>query len=93
MPMTLNEAREIGAAKLNIDRALFDKCLVQAKRMRVEADDLGPMALAIGLLGVSRADKSDIGLRNEMLDAMDVIRQAENEWRMQQKIGRKARLS
>lgn len=91
--MNLNEARLIGKAKLNIEEQLFEKCLEAAKQMAVETQHLPPMALALGLLGVSEAQKTSIGLENEMRDALQVVSMAEKEWRFDQKIGSKARLS
>lgn len=91
--MNMREAREIGRRKLQVDGPLFGKCLEQAKRMGVEKEHLPPMALALALLGVSQAQTTDIGLQNELRDALNIVSQAENEWRMEQKLGRKARLS
>lgn len=91
--LTLNEARDVGQSKLNIDRALFEKCLEEAKKMEVEAQHQGPMALAIAIMGLSKAQLTDIGLQNEMRDALNIVSQAENEWRLGQKMGRSARVS
>ena len=91
--MDLQEAREIGRRKLQVDSALFENSLEQAKRMDVEKEHLPPMALALALLGASQAQTTDIGLQNELRDALNIVSQAESEWRMEQKLGRKARLS
>ena len=86
--MTLNEARDIGQSKLKIDAPLFQKCVEEAKKMEVEAQHLGPMALAIAIMGVSKAQTTDMGLQHEMRDALNIVSQAEREWRMDQKVGR-----
>ncbi len=91
--MNINEARAIGSEKLKIDAQLFEKCLEAAKRMEVDTKDLAPMTLALAILGVSKAQETSIGLENELRDALNIVSQAEREWRFQIKLGGKARLS
>jgi hypothetical protein len=89
MKLTLEEARQLGAAKLWIDRALFDKSLEVAKGLDgMRREDLGPMTLALAILGVSKAHVSDQGLAAELTDALALVAKAEEAWRMEQKFGR-----
>lgn len=85
--MTVNDARQIGLGKLKVDRPLFDKCMEVAKGMEVRAEDLGAMTLALALMGASKADRSDKGLKNELMDALEIVSRAEKEWLMDQKRG------
>lgn len=91
--MSLPEAREIGSAKLDIDGPLFDKCLEQAGRMGVEKKHLPPMTLALALLGISKAQETSIGMQAELRDALNVVSQAEEEWKLDRTLGEKGRLS
>lgn len=88
MPMTINDARQIGESKLRISRPLFDKSFELAKRMGVRPQDLGPMTLALAILGVVKANKSDRGLEAEMHDALVLVSRAETEWNMERKYER-----
>lgn len=90
MPMTLSEARQVGAEKLKITRPLFDRALEAAKAMKVRPQDLGPMTLALALMGVVKANTSDRGLEAELTDALAVVSKAETEWSMERRFGRDA---
>lgn len=91
--LSLQQAREIGRLKLKIDDGLFEKALEAAGQMGVEPKDRPPMTLALAIMGVSDASKTDIGLQNELRDALDIVNQAEREWRLERSIGSKARLA
>lgn len=79
--MKLEEARQIGATKLNIDERLFRKAKEAAEQMGVEPKHMGPMTLALALMGVAKAhDPSE--LSGEMTDALALVSRAEDEWRM-----------
>jgi hypothetical protein len=80
--MRIEDAREIGAAKLNLSPDQFNRFMEQAKRMEVKKDDMGPMTLALAVLDAADAHKSDIGLHAELQDALIVVQQAEQEWRL-----------
>lgn len=84
MSMTIQEARAVGASKLRIPPELFRRALSAAKGMEgMRVEDLGPMALALALMGISEAHKSSDQLENELTDALQVVAKAENEWRME----------
>ena len=83
--MTLNEARAIGASKLNIPDGLFKKCVEAAHEMAVDGRHLGPMALALGIMGIAKAtDAAEI--EGELTDALALVSKAEKEWRMDLKM-------
>ena len=82
MPLTPNEARELGMSKLNITPELFAKCFEVAREMGVTGMDLGPMTLALAKMGVARAfDPRE--MESEMYDALALVSRAENEWRLE----------
>ena len=83
--MNIQDAQVIGAAKLHVDPGLFQKCLEVAKEMEVKPKDLGPMALILAILGVSKAHQSDDILEAEMMDAAELVAKAENEWNLERK--------
>lgn len=87
--MTLEEARKIGESRLQIDRRLFDRCLHSA-RILVDQEkgpqtDIPVMTLALAILGVSKAHKSDEGLNAELTDALSLVAKAEKDWLLEQK--------
>lgn len=87
MRMTVEEARQIGEAMLRIDRQLFEKSLDAARKVEeMRPQDLGPMTLAIAILGISKVDPRDEGLAAEMTDAFALIDKAETTWRMMRKM-------
>jgi hypothetical protein len=87
--MTIEEAREIGAAMLKVDRDLFEKSLEAARRVEgMRKEDLAPMALILAVMGVSKVNPNDPGIERELGDAVDLIGKAEQAWRLQQKAGR-----
>lgn len=87
MRMTIEEALQIGEAMLRIDRQLFEKSLDAARRVEgMRPQDLGPMTLAIAVLGVSKVDPRDEGLAAEMTDALALVGKAETTWRMMRKM-------
>jgi len=80
--MNVNEARQIGESKLRVSKPLFEKSMEVAKAMDVEARHMGPMTLALAIMGVSRAHQSE-DLTAELTDALALVSKAENEWRME----------
>lgn len=87
MRMTIEEARQIGEAMLRIDRQLFEKSLDAARRVEeMRPQDLGPMTLAIAILGISKVNPHDEGLAAEMTDALALVDKAETTWRMMRKM-------
>lgn len=85
--MNLNDARRIGEDKLRVNKDLFIKSVEVAKSMDVAVQHLGPMALALAIMGVSRAHKSE-DMTAELTDALALVSKAENEWRMEQLVGK-----
>ena len=83
--MNINEARQIGYDKLNIPKTLFEKGLETAKEMGVIPQHRGPMSLALCLLGVSEAHKSE-DMTAELTDALALVSKAETEWRMEMRV-------
>ena len=87
--MTIEEAREVGATQLKIDRELFKTSLEAARRVEgMRQEDLGPMALVLAVMGVSKVDPNDRGIERELGDAVELVGKAEQAWRLQQKVGR-----
>jgi hypothetical protein len=85
MPLTVTEARQLGQAKLNIDTGLFDRSLQAAKDMDARPQDLGPLTLALALMGVAKAvDPED--LTGELTDALKLVSQAETEWELERQL-------
>lgn len=85
--MTIEEAREIGAALLKVDRGLFEKSLEAARRVEgMRPEDLGPMSLVLAVMGVSKVNPNDSGIERELGDALDLINKAEIAWRLQRKM-------
>lgn len=78
--MNLIEARQIGMHILSIDKKLFDKCKAAAEEMGVKAADMGPMCLALGIMGYAKAGKDNI--EGELTDALALVAKAEREWRL-----------
>ena len=87
--MTIEEAREIGASQLKIDRGLFEKSLEAARRVEgMQREDLAPMALILAVMGMSKVDPHRPGIEQELGDAIDLIGKAEQAWRLHQSAGR-----
>lgn len=84
--LTIEEARELGAKKLRIDQGLFDRSVKAARQMQVRPEDMGPMTLALAILGVSKAHKGD-SMARELTDALELVARVENEWRMELRHG------
>lgn len=89
MPLTVDEARQLGSEKLNIPPGVFNNALTAAGDMVQRPEDLGPLALCLALLRASRAFDPE-ELQSEMVDAFQLIDKAEKEWRMERAIGIKA---
>ena len=90
--MTVGEARQLGAAKLNVDRELFDACFRVAQRLDgARAQDMGPVTLALAVMGAAKAQDSD-ELENELGDALDLVGMAEKEWRLELSVGGRGRV-
>lgn len=83
--MDVATARAIGLRKLSMDAKLFRKCLDAAKEMDVRPKDLGPMALAIGIMGLAKAGAEREKIEGELTDALALVARAEREWRLEQK--------
>lgn len=85
--MTIGEARRIGQEKLGLRPELFNKAHKAAQQMDVLPQHLGPMTLALALLGVAKAtDKKEMA--GELTDALSLVSKAEKEWRMEQLAGK-----
>lgn len=80
--MNINEARQIGESKMRIRPEVFSKAMEVAKEMGVVPQHMGPMALALAFMGVSKAHKSE-DMTAELTDALALVSKAENEWRME----------
>ena len=78
----MNEARQIGMAMLNIDRPLFEKCKQAAVEMGVAAQHMGPMTLALGIMGYAKATQEPEKIAGELTDALALVARAEKEWRL-----------
>jgi hypothetical protein len=86
MPLTIDEARRLGSAKLGIAQPVFDKALERGRALSERPQDTGPLTLALALLGTSGVkDLTDI--QGEMMDAFEIISKAESEWRMEMAVG------
>lgn len=81
--MTLAEARMIGQRKLGIEKGLFDKCKAAAREMGVAPEHMGPMTLALGIMGYAKADKQN--MEGELTDALALVAKAEREFRLEMK--------
>ena len=87
MRMTVEEARQIGESMLKVDRDLFIKVLEIAKGMEdMRKEDLGPMTLALAIMGASKVDPRDEGVAKELTDALAVVNKAEREWRLRRRM-------
>lgn len=87
MRMTIEEARMIGESMLKVDRELFATVLEIAKRVDgMRKDDLGPMTLALAIMGASKVNPRDEGMARELTDALTVVDKAEKEWRLMRRM-------
>lgn len=87
MRMTIEEARQIGESMLKVDRDLFLKVLEIAKKVEdMRKEDLGPMTLALAIMGASKVDPRDEGVARELTDALTVVSKAEREWRLMRRM-------
>lgn len=84
MPLTIEQARRLGEAKLRIDRDIFDFAANVADEMEISGDARGPMILAIAILKLSRVDIRSEALQSEMTDALALVDKAEKQWRLEQ---------
>jgi hypothetical protein len=85
--MNLNKAWQIAEQKFGWDRNMFQRCVAVAKEMDVDAQHLGPMGLAIGIMGVAKAhDPKEI--EGELTDALALVAKAEKEYDMEQIVGK-----
>jgi hypothetical protein len=86
MPLTIDEARRLGSAKLGVAQSVFDKALQHAKDIAQRPQDVGPLALAMAIMGIAKVrDPKEI--ESEMVDALQLIDKAEKEWRMEMAVG------
>lgn len=94
-PCTVDEARQIGEVKLRISGAAFEAALKAAMAMpdRKNDDAVPIAALALAILRVARVDPRDEKFHVEFTDALRLAMRAEEEWRLEQSLGAKGRLS
>jgi len=81
--MTIAEARHLGQSKLGIDQTLFKKCQQAAQEMGVRAQDMGPMTLAIGVMGIAKVDKEEV--HDELSMALELVAKAEKSFKLELK--------
>lgn len=81
--MTLNDARRIGYDMFGWDKRFFDKCKAAAEEMQVHPQHMGPMCLAIGVMGFAKVGKENI--EGELTDALSLVAKAEHVWQLKQK--------
>lgn len=91
--MTLSEAYNIGQQILKLDSNTIKKAEQVARELaEMRTQDLGPMTLALALLGVSKAHRSDVGLQQELMDALGIVARAEKEYWTHQKAAQHGRV-
>jgi len=83
--MNMNEAVQIGTEILQLPKKVIAKAHAVAKEMAVDPRHLGPMTLALAIMGVAKAtDPKE--LSGELTDALALVSKAEREWRMKRKM-------
>jgi hypothetical protein len=79
----MDEAYAVGMLKLKLERDIINKARDAATEMEVKPAHMGPMTLALALMGVAKAtDPKE--LSGELTDALALVSRAEAEWRADQ---------
>ena len=84
--LKIDEAYAVGRHKLNLTADVIDKAREAAQEMDVKPAHMGPMALALAIMGVAKAVDPE-ELSGELTDALSLVSKAEKEWRFHQKMG------
>lgn len=81
--LSLIDARRIATFKLSWDQKFFNKCKSAADEMGVASEHMGPMVLALGIMGLAKVDKKE--MEGELTDALALVAKLEKEWRLEMK--------
>jgi len=81
--LKIDEAYAVGRHKLNLTADVIDKAREAAQEMDVKPAHMGPMVLALAIMGVAKAVDPE-ELSGELTDALALVSRAEAEWRQDQ---------
>ena len=91
--MTYEEAQVIGATKMKVSPSRLKDAMNAAREMKIEPEHMPPVALAMAFMQKAGAFQDPREVQGEFTDALALVSQAESEWRMEQVIGAKGRLT
>ena len=82
--MRIDDAYRIGSSKFNLEPHMMTKCREVAEEMGVLPQHMGPMMLALAIMGISKAVTQE-DLSGELTDALQLVSMAEKEYNMDRK--------